>query len=305
MEYRTLCKNGPKISVLGLGAWPIGGGMGKVDENTAVSTIHAAIDNGITTIDTAQYYRKSESIIGKALKNGYRSRCFIVTKASYNFSRNGIISAMENSLRALRTDYVDLYMIHNWNPKYPIEESMETMIGLREQGKTRYIGVSNFNKEQMQQVLNTARFESNQLRYNMFDRQMEQLVIPFCEQHGIGVLAHSPLAKGLLTGKYTTENTFLHDDERSGFPRFQGKNFSAYLELVEKLKGVAGDKGLSMVQFSISWILRKPAITCVLVGAKNPQQVVEHLGGLGVQFTESELIHIDSILEDTPDVPHS
>jgi aryl-alcohol dehydrogenase-like predicted oxidoreductase len=181
MEYRTLCKNGPKISVLGLGAWPIGGGMGKVDENTAVSTIHAAIDNGITTIDTAQYYRKSESIIGKALKNGYRSRCFIATKASYNFSKKGIISAMENSLRALRTDYVDLYMIHNWNPKYPIEESMETMIRLREQGKTRYIGVSNFNKEEMKQVLNTARFESNQLRYNMFDRQIEQLVISFCE----------------------------------------------------------------------------------------------------------------------------
>jgi aryl-alcohol dehydrogenase-like predicted oxidoreductase len=113
------------------------------------------------------------------------------------------------------------------------------------------------------------------------------------------------LAKGLLTGKYTKEYTFLHDDERSGFPRFQGKNFSAYLEVVEKLKGIAGDKGLSMVQLSISWILRKPAIACVLVGAKNPQQVVGHLGGLGVQFTESELIRIDSILEDTPDVPHS
>ncbi len=305
MEYRTLCKNGPEISVLGLGAWPIGGGMGKVDESTAVSTIHAAINNGITTIDTAQYYRTSESIIGKALKNGYRFRCFLATKASYDFSGKGIVSAMENSLRALGTDYVDLYQIHNWDPVYPIEESMETMIRLREQGKTRYIGVSNFNKEQMQQVLRTAGFESNQLRYNMFDRQMEKVVIPFCEHQDIGVLAHSPLAKGLLTGKYTREHRFLQDDERSGFPRFWGKNFSTYLEVVEKLKGIAWDKGLSMVQLSIAWVLRMSAVTCVLVGAKNPQQVVEHLGALGVKFTEGDLRRIDSILADAPDVPHS
>ena len=279
--------------------------MGKMNEKTAIAIIHSAIDNGITTIDTAQYYRTSESIIGKALKNGYRSRCFIATKASYDFSRKGIVSAMENSLRALGTEYVDLYQIHNWDPVYPIEESMETMIRLREQGKTRYIGVSNFNKEQMQQALRTARFESNQLRYNMFDRRMEREAIPFCEQLGIGVLAHSPLAKGLLTGKYTIEYQFSQDDERSGFPRFQGKNFTSYLEVVEKLKRIARDKGLSMVQLSIAWILRKSAVSCVLVGAKNPQQVVGHLGGLGVQFTESELRRIEYILEDAPDVPHS
>jgi len=137
MEYRQLFTNGPKISVLALRAWPIGGGMGKIGEKTAISTIHAAIDNGITTIDTAQYYQTSESIIGKALKNGYRPGCFVATKASYDFSRNGIISAMENSLHALKTDYVDLYQIHKWDPAYHIDESMETLVRLREQGKTR------------------------------------------------------------------------------------------------------------------------------------------------------------------------
>ncbi|KPJ86779.1 MAG: hypothetical protein AMS17_11000, partial [Spirochaetes bacterium DG_61] len=173
MEYRRFCKEGPDLSVLGLGTWPIGGGMGKMNEKTAIAIIHTAIDNGITTIDTAQYYRSSESIIGKALKKGYRSRCFLATKVSYDFSRKGIISAMENSLRALKVDYVDLYQIHNWDPKYPIEESMETMTKLREQGKVRYIGVSNFNKKQMQHALLTSRFDCNQLRYNLFDREME------------------------------------------------------------------------------------------------------------------------------------
>jgi aryl-alcohol dehydrogenase-like predicted oxidoreductase len=305
MEYRRLTSDGPELSVLGLGAWPIGGGMGRIDEKTAVSTIHAAIDNGITTIDTAQYYRTSESIIGKALRKGYRSRCFIATKASYDFSRKGIISAIENSFRVLETDYIDLYQLHNWNPQYSIEESMETMLRLREQGKARYIGVSNFNVEQMEKALQAAGFESNQLRYNMFDRRMEKDVIPCCERRDIGVLAHSPLAKGLLTGKYTTEHRFPQDDERSTFPRFRGVHFAAYLGVVERLTKIAQAKGLSMVQLAIAWILRKPAITCVLVGAKNVQQVREHLGGLGVEFNSEELRRIDRLLADAPDVPHS
>jgi aryl-alcohol dehydrogenase-like predicted oxidoreductase len=139
----------------------------------------------------------------------------------------------------------------------------------------------------------------------MFDREIEKGSFAFCDLEGIGILVHSPLAKGLLTGKYKKESNFSNDDERSVFPRFQGSNFALYLAVVEKLKKIAQEKGLSMVQLSIAWILRIPAVTCVLVGAKNPNQLMEHLGGLNIKFTDSELQRIDAILAHAPDVPHS
>ena len=301
MEYRQLGKDGPKVPVLGLGAWPFGGGMGHVDEQTAIATIHGAIDNGITLIDTAQAYRTSEATVGKALKHGYRERCFLATKVSGNYSREDILSAMENSLRALDVDHVDLYQIHGWNPQYPIEESMETMVRLQEEGKTRYIGVSNFNAEQMGGALQIARFESNQPRYNLFDRQIEAEDVSFCGREGIGILVHSPLAKGLLTGKYVPDYEFPADDERSGFPRFQGETFARYLAVADQLKGLAQDKGLNLVQLAVAWLLRLPAITCVLVGAKRPAQVEEHGGAVGVTFRDDELARIEAILANAPD----
>ena len=300
MEHRQLGKDGPQIPVLGLGAWPLGGGMGHVDEALAISTIHAAIDNGITLVDTAQAYRTSESTLGRALKNGYRERCFLSTKVSGDYSRQGIRTAIENSLRDLDVDYVDLYQIHGWNPEYPVAESMEEMARLQEAGKARFIGVSNYNAEQMQRALQTARFHSNQPRYNMLDRGIEAEDIPFCVEHGIGILAHSPLAKGLLTGKYTPDHQFPDDDERSRFPRFQGETFARYLSVADQLEAVAREKGLSLVQLAIAWILRLPAITCVLVGAKNPAQVKEHLGAVGVTFTREDLARIDAILAGAP-----
>jgi len=301
MEHRQLGKDGPRVPVLGLGTWPLGGGMGRVDERTAIATIHTALDNGITLIDTAQAYHTSEATIGEALKGGYRERCFLATKVSGDYSREGVRAAMENSLRALGVDYVDLYQIHWWDPQYPIEESMETMARLQQEGKTRYIGVSNFNSKQMQQALQIARFHSNQPGYNMFDRQIEAEDIPFCEREGIGIVAHSPLAKGLLTGKYTPGHRFAADDERSGFPRFQGETFARYLAVSDQLKEVAHAKGLSLIQLAISWLLRLPAITCVLVGAKNPAQVEDHLGAVGVTFSDDELARIEEILADAPD----
>ncbi len=300
METRQLGRDGPEVSVLGLGAWPIGGGMGLVDERLAIATIRAAIDNGITLLDTAQAYRTSEATVGKALKDGYRERCFLATKASRDYSAQGIRSAMEDSLRALDVDYVDLYQIHNWRPQYPVQESIETMARLREEGKTRYIGVSNYNAEQMALALQVARIQSNQPRYNMFDRGIEVEDIPFCERNGIGILAHSSLAKGLLTGKYVPGHVFPPGDERSRFPRFQGEAFAGYLAVAERLKALAHGKGLTLVQLAIAWVLRLPALTCALVGAKNPAQVEEHLGAVGVSLAGDELATIEECLADAP-----
>jgi hypothetical protein len=301
MEYRQLGTDGPQVPVIGLGAWPIGGGMGAVDERNAIDTIHASIDNGITLIDTAQYYRTSEAIIGRALKNGWREKCFIATKVSGKYGRADIRTAIENSLKMLDVETVDLYQIHSWNPNYLVEDSLDEMTKLQHEGKVRYLGVSNYNAEQMARGLRTARFHSNQPRYNLFDRQIEAEDIPFCEREGIGILSHTPLAKGLLGGRYTLETKFPPDDERSNFTRFQGETFRRYLALVDRLKQVAADKGISIVQMAIAWQLRLPAITCVLVGAKTPQQVAEYIGAVGVTFTPDELARIDAILADAPD----
>jgi aryl-alcohol dehydrogenase-like predicted oxidoreductase len=302
MELRELGKGGQKVSAIGFGAWPIGGGMGRVGEKTAVDTVRAAIDHGITLIDTAQYYKVSEALIGKALKGGYRQQCFLATKVSFDFSRKGIYRAMENSLKALQVDYVDLYQIHSWDPEYHIAESMETLADLKQEGKTRFIGVSNFSKIQMQQAWETAPFQSNQPVYNMIDRDIEAEDIPFCAEKGIGILAHSTLAKGLLTAKYKPDHRFPADDERSGFPRFQGEIFTRYLKLAERLDEVAGDKGISLLQLAIAWALRLPAISSVLVGAKNPAQIADYLEATTVVLKEEDLCRIDRILEDRPHI---
>jgi aryl-alcohol dehydrogenase-like predicted oxidoreductase len=301
MEHRQLGQDGPLVSVLGLGAWPLGGGMGEVGEKNAIDTVRAAIDGGITLLDTAQAYRSSEGLIGKALKGGYRDRCFLATKVSRDYSREGVLSAMTSSLRKLELDYVDLYQLHSWDPRYPIAESMEAMAQLQEEGRTRYLGVSNFDAAQMQEALKTARFHANQPRYNLFDRDIEAQDIPFCERHGIGILAHSPLAKGLLTGKYTAASTFPGDDERARIPRFQGETLARYLAVAEGLKDLAADKGLSLMQFAVAWLLRHPAVTCVLVGAKTPQQIEHHLGAVGVTFGDDELAHIETLLAGAPE----
>ena len=296
MEKRQLGKDGDHVSVIGFGAWPIGGAMGAVDEGAAIATVHAVLDHGITLIDTAQSYRTSEAIIGKALKDGRRNQVFLATKVSRDYSPEGIRRAMENSLRALQTDHVDLYQIHGWNPQYPVDESMEMMEKLRQEGKTRYIGVSNYNVEQMELAAQTASFHSLQPRYNLLDREIEAEILPHCEAHGIGLLPHSPLAKGLLTGKYTPDYQFPADDERSGMSRFQGEEFRLHLTKAEKLQAIAQERNLTLIQLAIGWQLRLAGITCVLVGAKTPEQVAEHVGGQGWRLTDAELQAIEAVL---------
>ena len=292
MITRQLGTDGPEISCIGLGAWPIGGGMGQVNENTAIETIHTAIEHGITFIDTAQAYKTSEEIIGKALKGGYRDRCFLATKVSGNYSQNGIKTALENSLQMLNVDYVDLYQIHHYDPKYPIEESMETLQLLQEQGKIRFIGVSNFYINEMKKIPQTTKIVSNQLRYNMLDREIEREDIYFCEQSNIGILAHSSLAKGLLGGRYNPDFKFSVNDERLHLPRFRGNLFTRHLTLIEILKQIANQKGVTLVQLAIAWILRLPVISCALVGVKNPVQVQELIAATNITFSDDELKHL-------------
>ena len=304
MEYRQLTRDGTKVSVIGLGTWPFGGGMGAIDDQRVISITRAAIDCGINLIDTAQVYGVSEARLGKALKDGYRDRCFLATKVwreqDNDYSPAAINAAMDDSLRKLNVDYVDLYQIHHPDPSFPIDQTMEALDRLREQGKTRYIGVSNFWVEHMEEALETTRIHTNQPRYNMLDRRVEAEVLPFCERNGIGIMAHSPLAKGLLTGRYRAGHKFPEDDERARLSRFRGEPFAHYVKVADELKQIAADKNLSLIQLAVGWLLRLPSVSCVLVGAKHPDQVQEHLGAAGVTFTDDELDRIDSILENTP-----
>jgi aryl-alcohol dehydrogenase-like predicted oxidoreductase len=296
MELRMLGDGGPRVPVLGFGAWPIGGGLGRVDSAEAIRTVRAAIDSGMTLVDTAEGYRTSETLIGEALRGGYREKCFLATKASFDFTPKGIQKALENSLRSLHTDRVDLYQIHGWDPKIPIEESMGEMRRLKEQGKTRFLGVSNFLPEHMERAKKVSPIHSNQVRYSLLFRDIEGATVDFCAKHGIGIIVHSPLAKGLLTGRYTPESTFAPDDERSGFPDFQGSLFTRHLSKAAGLGEIAKEKGISLVQLAVAWTLRLPVVSCTLVGAKNSRQLADHLGAVGVTFTSPEEDRIERVL---------
>ena len=300
MKYRQLIRDGTQVSAIGLGTWPLGGHMGEMDVQTAISITRAAIDAGINLIDTAQAYHPSEARLGRALKDGYRERCFLASKVIGDYSAAGVQTALEDSLRNLNVDYVDLYQVHHPDPAYPFDQTMEALERLQEQGKTRYFGASNFGVEHLQAAFSGARFHTNQPRYNMLDRRVEAEVLPFCERHEIGVLAHSPLAKGLLTGRYRVGHKFPDDDERAHLPRFQGASLAHYVGVADQLKELAADKGISLVQMAIGWLLRLPVVSCVLVGAKSPDQVREHLVAADVTFSDDELARIEAILENTP-----
>ena len=287
------------VPVIGFGAWPIGGGMGDIPERQAAQTIHHALDRGVTFIDTAEAYRTSEEIIGRALKawSGKREDIFIATKVRGNdLSRAHIAGATEQSLRHLQIERIDLLQAHSWDAKHPIEESMRAFDDLVQAGKVRYVGVSNFDVPQMEAASAVRPFQSLQPRYNLLDAAAEDAILPYCQRQGIGVLAHSPLAKGLLTGKYRPDHVFPEDDERSHMPRFQGDPFARSIAAADRLQAWARDRGRSLVELAIAWVLSHPAITVCLCGAKSPDQVDEHIRAAGWVLTPAEREEISRLV---------
>ena len=219
MKTRQLGKDGPFVPIICLGAWPLSGGMGACPEDQAIRTVHASLDAGITFIDTAEAYFTSETVLGKALR-GHRHEVFLATKLSGEHSSQHIAEAIENSLRELGTDYVDLYQIHSPRPQYPIADTMADLLKLKDDGKIRYIGVSNFSAQQHIGAAQYGALHSSQPQYHMLYRKAEEEVLPTCLEIGIGVIAHSPLARGLLTGKYQPGHSFPGSDKRSGYDIF-------------------------------------------------------------------------------------
>ena len=296
METRQLGENGPQVSVICFGAWPIGGGMGTVSEGQAIATVRAAMDLGMTFIDTAEFYRSSESLIGKAVE-GRRHEVFLATKLSGDHSPDHMARAVENSLRALGTDYIDLYQLHEPQPDWPIQQTMERLLRLRGSGKIRAIGISNFSAEQTSEAFQHGPIQSSQPRYSLLFREAEESILPRCQENGIGVIPHSVLAKGLLTGRYRPGHSFPAEDERSLADNFRGDTFQGALQVAARLNEWAHDHGRDVAQLAIAWTLAHPAVTSSIVGAKSPEQVQHNAKAADWKLTESDLGEIDDLLK--------
>jgi aryl-alcohol dehydrogenase-like predicted oxidoreductase len=299
MQQRQFGRDGPRVPVIGFGAWPIGGGMGSIDDRQAIKTLHHALDRGVTLIDTAEAYLKSEEVIGHALADwsGPRDRVFLATKVrSDDLSPGHISQAVERSLRLLGVETIDLVQAHGWDPHHPIEASMDALQDLVDSGKVRYIGVSNFDVPQMQAAWHRHPFQSLQPRYSLLYRDIESSILPYCERQEIGVLAHSPLAKGLLTMRYQPEHVFPADDERSQMPRFQGEEFRQHWLRASRLNAWAQERGHTLLELAIAWVLSHPAVTVCLCGAKSPEQVDDHVRAAEWQLTDQERRDVERVL---------
>ena len=247
MQLRELGEGGPRVSAVCLGTWPIGGGMGAMEERQAVATIQAALDAGVTFIDTAEGYRDSEAVVGRALR-GRRDETFLATKLSGDHSKEHIAEAMDSSLRQLQTDRVDLYQIHSPKPQWPIEDTMGELLKLRDAGKIRYIGVSNFSAEQTREAQTHGPVASSQPHYSILFREAEDSILPYCRENGIGVMAYAPLGRGLLTGKYGLDHRFSADDTRHDHYAFSAENRRRAQAITGALRGWVAARGRDLAQ---------------------------------------------------------
>lgn len=313
METSRIPGAGLHFSRIGLGTWAMGGWMwGGTDEQESIRTIHSAIDRGITLIDTAPVYGfgTSEEIVGKALaSDGLRQRVVIATKVGLdwamgepfrNATRARIFAEVEASLKRLRTDVIDIYQVHWPDPMTPISETASAMAALLHQGKIRAIGVSNFSPQQMNEFGRIAPIHTAQPPYNLFEREIEKDVLPYCAWDGIAVLAYGAICRGLLSGRMNPDTRFEGDDLRKTDPKFQPPRFEQYLHAVSLLDQFAQENyGKRAIHLALRWVLDQPGVTSALWGARHPGQLDPVGDVMGWTLDHSALSEIDRIIRDT------
>jgi aryl-alcohol dehydrogenase-like predicted oxidoreductase len=311
-EYSAIAGTPLRVSPVAIGTWAIGGWMwGGTDEAESVATIHAALDHGINVIDTAPVYGfgHSEEIVGKAIAEGrLRDKVVIATKVGLewkdgkvfrNASRGRIMREVEDSLRRLRTDYIDVYQVHWPDPLVSIEETASAMQSLFKQGKIRAIGVSNFSVEQMERFRNVAPLHVLQSPYNLFEREIEADLLPYCRRNNISTFGYGALCRGLLSGRMRSDTVFTGDDLRRTDPKFQQLRFAQYLSAVQRLDQVAqGRFGKHVIQLAVRWMLDQ-GITTALWGARHPGQLRPVDEVTGWRLGASTKAEIDRILRET------
>jgi aryl-alcohol dehydrogenase-like predicted oxidoreductase len=314
MLMRELGYTGVKLTTVGLGTWAMGGGgwqygWGPQDDKDATAAILTALDQGVNWIDTAAVYGlgHSEELVGKALKETSHEP-FVATKCGLLWDEKGqIIYCLEAksirqechaSLKRLGVDVIDLYQIHWPNPDGDIERAWEEMARLVEEGKVRYLGVSNFSVDQIKRVQKIHPVASLQPPYNMLHREVEDELLGYCAENKIGVIAYSPMERGLLTGKFTQERLagLPLDDHRRRMPDFHEPQFTATLELVEQLKPIAERNGKTPAQLAISWVLRRSEVTAAIVGARRPEQIVETAPAADWELAPEDAEEVEQLL---------
>jgi len=295
MQHRQLGKSGPQVSTVCLGTWPIGGGMGAVDEQQAIAAIHASLDSGVTFVDTAEGYRTSESVVGRALR-GRRDEVILATKLSGDHSKEHIAEAIEKSLKTLGTDRIDLYQIHSPKPRWPIEGTMAELMKLKDAGKIRYIGISNFSAKETLEARAFGPVTSSQPHYSLLFREAEESILPYCRDNGIGVMVYAPLGRGLLTGKYRADHEFAPGDARHDHQAFIPLRRQQATAIVDALRGWVADRGRTLAQLAIAWVLANPAVTSAIVGAKTAAQARENAAAGDWQLSTADLAEIDRLI---------
>lgn len=318
MQTKQLGNSDLHITPIGYGAWAIGGGnwefgWGPQEDEESMAAIHRALDLGINWIDTAAIYGlgHSEEVVAKVLKER-SDRPYVFTKCSMIWNDKGEISRslkadslrqeLEASLRRLQVDVIDLYQIHWPNPAEDIEEGWTTLAQFQQEGKVRYIGVSNFSVEQMRRAEAIAPITSLQPPYSLVKPAVEQEILPFCQAHQLGVIVYAPMQSGLLTGAMTPERvaSMPDNDWRKRNSEFQEPRLSRNLKLVELLRQVGQPYGRSPGEVAIAWTLRHPAVTAAIVGGRNAKQVEGTIGAADFRLNEAEIQTIDTFLQENP-----
>jgi myo-inositol catabolism protein IolS len=302
MEKRRLGTSDIYITPILMGTWQAGKTLWVgIEDADSIKAIRAAYEAGITTIDTAEVYGNghSEQIVAEALSD-VRSHVEYATKVFANHLKyDQVITACENSLQNLKTDYIDLYQIH-WPPGafnseiVPIEETMSALSDLKQQGKIRAIGVSNFSCQQLEEAAKYERIDSLQPPYSLFWRYVEKDAVPYCVANQISIIAYSPLAQGLLTGKFAPGHKFDADDNRVDNKLFQGENFERAHQALEQLRPIATQHNCTLAQLAIAWLIAQPQ-THAIVGARYAEQVTENAAAATVKLSDAELQQIDTI----------
>ncbi len=310
MQYRRLGQAGTKVSAISLGAWLTYGES--VEFDTAAACIRTAIEHGINFIDTADVYARgrAEEVVGKVIKEFRRSDLVISSKVYWpmsdnvndrGLSRKHIMESIHNTLRRLGTDYLDIYFCHRYDPETPLEEVIRAMDDLVHQGKIIYWGTSVWTAAQLENAVGLARQfnlylpQVEQPRYNMLDRHIEAEIMPTAAKYGIGLTVFSPLAQGILTGKY---NEGIPEDSRAAKYEWLKEHLTPdVLTKVRRLSELAREAGLTMAQMALAWVLRRPEISSAIIGASRPEQIVENVRAADITLTEDVLERIEAILE--------
>ncbi|HET7305663.1 MAG TPA: aldo/keto reductase [Segeticoccus sp.] len=311
MKTTTLGRTGLEVSRIAFGTWQVSGEWGSYDAEQAKQAIRHARELGVNLFDTAQAYGfgQAETVLGEALRSELdrdRDSIVVATKGGINpgtdrprdSSREFLRSGVEDSLRALGLDHIDLYQVHWPDEQTPFEDTAGYLQELVEEGKIRHVGVSNYDERQMAAFARTRPVETLQPPYHLFRRQVEEAVLPYVREHDIGTLAYSPLGSGLLTGTMDEHTTFESSDWRSQATAFRGETFRQNLAVVERLKALAADKGIDVSQLAIAWVLAQDGIDCAIVGARSSRNIERSCGAADVELTADEVAEVERVVAD-------